>query len=111
MSYQTRRAAIGPYPVNCCGCATRGLAGIAAIDDVASGCLLSICQLTSLLLFAIDPAVDGFVVTPLFSIADVAIVSGSRDTFDLFILLPWQCIVLGSLLPVLSTPWLIPTLS
>jgi hypothetical protein len=49
MSYQTQAA--GPYPVNYLFVA---IAGIAAIDDVLP-VPLSICRLTSLLLFAIDP--------------------------------------------------------
>jgi hypothetical protein len=59
MSYQTWAA--GPYPLNWFALC----AGIAAINDVVVPAPLSFCQLTSLLLFAIDPAVDGSF-TPLF---------------------------------------------
>jgi hypothetical protein len=55
-----------------------GFAGIVAIGDGASGCLdLSIFHFCSV---AIAPAVDGVVVTPLFSIAGVAIVNLSAFT-------------------------------
>jgi hypothetical protein len=81
-----------------CGLATYGFAGIAAINDVLPA-PLSIFRLP----FS--------VVTPLSLIADLAI--GSRDTFDLFTLLLFSCrddALHWVWLPVLSTPWLIPTL-
>jgi hypothetical protein len=59
MSYQTQAA--GPYPVNCLLQAftlALAFAGTAVIDGVLPAPLL-ICRLTSLLVFAIDPAVDG----------------------------------------------------
>jgi hypothetical protein len=101
MSYQTQ-AAIGPYPVNCLLQAfllALALAGILPAPlstwRLCHLSTLSICRLLSS--FGCHRSgFDGiyyqsgcrWLVTPLLSsIPDVVIVSGSRDTFDLFILL------------------------
>jgi hypothetical protein len=88
MSYQTQ-AAIGPYPVNCllqafmpAVVAVPRLTGIAAINDVSSSAIvdvgiLLICRLTLLLLWLL----------PCSQSRTVTIAIGSRDAFDLFILL------------------------
>jgi hypothetical protein len=90
-----------------------GFTGIAAIDDVSSGAIVDLS--TSILLFAIAPAVDvcyrsgcRWLVTPLLSF--------NRGPLPLAFAILLACLFSchdGALywtLSVLSSPWLIPTL-
>jgi hypothetical protein len=117
MSYQTQAA--GPYPVNCLLWLCHGFTGITAIDDVFLPVPLFICRLPYSfcclpllwlsMVFAIAPAVNGLLLPcflnrgllplPLaFAILSACLFSCRDDA------LHWAW------LPVLSTPWLIPTL-